>query len=242
MAHALSAVGAEPLTERLAVQYGLDAQTLEEVRRRWRRRAPLRTVSSRGASPPASDARSALASVRGDLIAGDGSGTAGGLPSHSGDRCVVIVCGSPRPIRLDTQDAEAERLNGLVREVRQADCWAKKDEIVQQARLATLGNDLGRLKAERLHFDMEVEGWKPLDWRSINSRRPQTWMKDALHGMTSEQKRLALKSIERAAIIASAVADGAPRARAARSSVRTSLSTLRPGSGGQRGAHGRGRL
>jgi len=114
-------------------------------------------------------------------------------------RTVVTVNGVERIIRLDTHDSEADRLNGLVRDVKQTELNARNHELSRRAKMTGMTKEVNRLQMERVQYNLEVTNWEPQTWRAINTQKHRQKPCDLLHYVAPERRRHHLHAIESAA-------------------------------------------
>lgn len=114
-------------------------------------------------------------------------------------RTMVTINGVQRAIRLDTNESEADRLNELVRDVRQTELNARNHELSRRAKMTGMAKEVDRLQMQRVQYNLEVTNWEPHTWRAINTLKSRQTPSDLLHYVAPERRRQHLHAIEGAA-------------------------------------------
>eukprot|EP00747_Dinoflagellata_sp_TGD_P162948 gnl/TRDRNA2_/TRDRNA2_181132_c0_seq1.p1 gnl/TRDRNA2_/TRDRNA2_181132_c0~~gnl/TRDRNA2_/TRDRNA2_181132_c0_seq1.p1 ORF type:complete len:352 (+),score=48.73 gnl/TRDRNA2_/TRDRNA2_181132_c0_seq1:83-1057(+) len=119
-------------------------------------------------------------------------------------RTKVSINGVVRPIRLETNDVEAETLNSLVREVKYAELNEKNQELSRRAKMVSTGRVVKRFHDERLSLSLEVpptrvsvSSWEAESWRSSNIDKRRSAPENPLHYVAPELRRSYLRELER---------------------------------------------
>lgn len=115
-------------------------------------------------------------------------------------RMTLKVGGVERPIRLDTQETESDRLNSLVREVKLAALNEKNQEINRQAKSVSINQEVSRLQMDRVVLPMEVADSSPPSWRAVNVQKARRQPDNYMQFILPEKRRQHLNAIEKAAM------------------------------------------
>lgn len=145
--------------------------------------------------------------------------------THGGGetRMTVKVNGTPRQIRLDTQETEAERLNSLVRDVRWQALNAKNQEISARAKMQSIRTEVHKLQMERVSMSLEVPHAEPQSWREINTRKDRGQPSNLLQYVAPEKRTCHLRAIEKEALraVEAVEVSRVPQGRSDRASLAT---------------------
>jgi len=129
-------------------------------------------------------------------------------PLLAENRREVSIAGTIRPIRLDTHhESEAERLGGLVRDVRHADVNERNNELSRRAKITSMAQEVSRLQTERLRYPLQATNWIDETWQCVNTMKPRSRPGNPLDHVAPEQRGCHLRAIEQAAALVSESAE-----------------------------------
>jgi hypothetical protein len=114
-----------------------------------------------------------------------------------GDRCLVKVGEEERPIRMDTREGHAPKLNGLVQEIKRTRLHSHNREFNRVEKVRSLNKEISRLSYQRAEYSLEASGWTSESWRWVNANRTRRNPEEMLQDCAPAKRLGALRTIEK---------------------------------------------
>lgn len=124
-----------------------------------------------------------------------------------GDRCIVTVGEEERPIRMDTREGWAPKLNVLVQDIKRTRIHAHNREYNRVEKVRSLNQEIKSLTYKRAEYSLAVENWASDSWRWVNANRARSNPQEMLQDCAPAKRLGALRNIEKQCMVA--VATGA---------------------------------
>lgn len=143
--------------------------------------------------------KSALHAAKNDLMPTLGMGEKPSNARMEGDRCLVKMSGpggEDRPIRMDTREGYAPKLNGLIDEIRKTRIHAHNREHNRVEKIRSLNKEIMGLRYKRAEYSLDSANWQSDNWRWVNTHRARANPKEMLHDCAPSKRISALRSIE----------------------------------------------
>lgn len=114
-----------------------------------------------------------------------------------GERCLVKIGDQQRPIRMDTRESHAPRLNGLVQDIKRTRLHEHNREHNRIEKVRSLNKEISRLTYQRAEYSLAVSNWSSESWRWVNANRTRCNPEEMLQDCAPAKRLGALRSIEK---------------------------------------------
>lgn len=136
------------------------------------------------------------------LSSGDTRGVSN--TKQDGERCIVAMSGwihplrggGERPIRMDTREGFAPKLNGLIQEIQRTRIHSHNREFNRVEKIRSLNKEIKGLKYQRAEYALDSANSQSDNWRWVNTNRARANPKEMLQDCAPAKRLSALRSIE----------------------------------------------
>jgi hypothetical protein len=120
-----------------------------------------------------------------------------------GDRYIVTVDGQgDRPIRMDTRESYAPKLNLLIQDIRRTRLHSHNREFNRVEKIRSLNKEITSLSYRRAEYSLESANWTSDNWRWVNTNRARPNPQEMLQDCAPAKRLSALRSIEQQCVAA----------------------------------------